>query len=249
MLTNDCAICIRAVDYSETSQVVTFFTRQTGKVAVMAKGSKRQKSPFGGPFEILSYGNVVFADSGRDKLATLVEFEPLVGMVNTAVLSADIFILNCCLLAAELVDVLTRDFDPHPGLFDGLLKFVHDVTARKISQAEIFTHLVLFQLCLLREIGLSPVLDHCANCKSPFSSRWREVYFSNSAKGLICQDCQGAFPEGIRIPTRTAQSFTDTKFLVSAEDREIRQVVDILIRYFTDMLGRPPRMAKYILNP
>ncbi|UCC23759.1 MAG: recombination protein O N-terminal domain-containing protein, partial [Planctomycetota bacterium] len=31
MLTKDLAICIRAVDYSETSQIVTFFTRANGK--------------------------------------------------------------------------------------------------------------------------------------------------------------------------------------------------------------------------
>ena len=46
MLTNDHGICIRAVDYSETSQVVTFFARQTGKVPLIAKGAKRQKSSF-----------------------------------------------------------------------------------------------------------------------------------------------------------------------------------------------------------
>ena len=118
MLTNDQAICIRTIDYSETSQVVTFFARQTGKVPVIAKGAKRQRSSFGGPIEIFSYGGVVFSDSGRDKLATLAEFEPVAGVANYSVLSADIFAMNCCLLAAELVNVLIKDYDPHPGLFD-----------------------------------------------------------------------------------------------------------------------------------
>jgi DNA repair protein RecO (recombination protein O) len=251
MLTNDYCVCIRAIDFSETSQVVTFFARQTGKVTAIAKGAKRQRSPFGGPVEIFSCGNVTFSDSGTDKLATLVEFEPLADIVNTSVLTSDIFILNCCLLAAELVNVLTRDYDPHPGLFDGLLKFLNDVTglkSRPAARTTVLAQLALFQLRLLKEIGLSPVFDHCANCKSPFGSRWREVYFSNIAKGLICQDCQGPFPDGIRITTQTAQCFADTKFLASAEDRTVRQAVDILIRYITDVLGRPPKMAKYILN-
>ncbi len=248
MLTNDYCVCIRAIDFSETSQVVTLFTRQTGKVTAMAKGAKRQKSPFGGPVEIFSCGNIAFSGSGADKLATLVEFEPLADIVNTSVLAGDIFVLNCGLFAAELVNVLTRDYDPHPGLFDGLLKLLHDVTEQKTSQNAVLAHLVLFQLCLLKEIGLSPVLDHCANCKKPFSNQWPEVYFGNTAKGLICQDCQGPFPDKIRITAQTAQCFTDTKFLASAEDREVRKVVDILIRYITDVLGRPPKMAKYILN-
>ncbi|MFQ6036643.1 MAG: DNA repair protein RecO, partial [Sedimentisphaerales bacterium] len=56
MLIKDTAICIRAVDYSETSQIVTFFTRATGKIRAIAKGSKRPKSAFDGPIEILSFG-------------------------------------------------------------------------------------------------------------------------------------------------------------------------------------------------
>ena len=251
MVVKDKAICIRTIDYSETSQVVTFFTRQTGKVTALAKGAKRHRSPFGGPVEIFSCGNVAFSDSGRDKLATLVEFEPLAGMVNTQALAGDIFVLNCCSLAAELVNILTKDYDPHPGLFDDLLKFLHDVTglnAPPAARSAVLAQLVLFQLCLLRKIGLSPVLDHCANCKSPFTARWPEAYFSNTAKGLICTDCQGTFPDRIKLAQQGAKCFVEVKSLASSGEREIRQVEDILMSYITDALGRPPKMAKYILN-
>jgi DNA repair protein RecO (recombination protein O) len=251
MLTNECAICVRAIDYSETSQVVTFFTKRTGRVTMIAKGAKRQRSPFGGPLEIFSYGSIVFSDSGRDKLATLVEFEPLAGVVNTSLLASDIFILNCCLFAAELVNVLTKDYDPHPGLFDGLLEFLRNVTADKAAppaRTTLLTQLVLFQLRLLREIGFSPVLECCVNCKIPFSTGWSEVYFSNSAKGLICRDCQGLFPDRIGLSLQAAGHLADIKSLALAGEPQIRQVEDILIHYIIDVLGRPPKMAKHILN-
>ena len=251
MLTNDHGICIRAVDYSETSQVVTFFARQTGKVPVIAKGAKRQKSSFGGPIEIFSYGDIVFSDSGRDKLATLAEFEPLAGMVNYPVLSADIFALNACLLAAELVNALVNDYDPHPGLFDSLLQFIHDASQERSSNDEhrkILANLIVFQQVLLTEIGLCPVLDYCVNCRNRFGSRWPETYFSNNARGLICRDCQGAFPDKIRLTAESAKCLSDSKLLASASQNTLKNVEDILIRYITDMLGRPPRMAKYILN-
>jgi len=268
-LTNDQAICIRVIDYSETSQVATFFTRQTGKVTVIAKGAKRSRWPFGGPIEVFSCGKMVFSDSGRDKLATLVEFEPLAGITDSSVLAADIFVLNCCLFAAELVNVLTKDYDPHPGLFDSVLKFLRDAGQTRPSPGGVLARLVLFQLELLREIGLYPVLEHCVNCRNPFSVRWPEVYFSNNAKGLICRDCQGPFPDKIRLTQQGAKCLADLLALAllwrgsaeahrakvnaelsaSAEDRAVRQVEDILISYITDTLGRPPKMAKYILNP
>jgi recombinational DNA repair protein (RecF pathway) len=109
-------------------------------------------------------------------------------------------------------------------------------------------HLVLFQLNLLTEIGLCPVLDCCVNCRNRFDVRWPEVYFSNHAKGLICRDCQGPFPDKIRLTAKAAQCLADAKLLALAPEPVLRDVEDILIRYITDVLGRPQKMAKYILN-
>ena len=71
MLTKDTAICVRTTDFSETSQILTLFTRAAGKISAIAKGSKRPKSAFDGPVEVFSYGRIVFSDSTKEKLATL----------------------------------------------------------------------------------------------------------------------------------------------------------------------------------
>ena len=125
----------------------------------------------------------------------------------------------------------------------------------RAGQDRMLALLVSFQLSLLREIGVYPVLDYCVNCRTPFSGRWPEVYFSNKANGLICRDCQGAFPDKMAITEEGAKCLGDLhkakgdiKSLSSADDRTIRQVENVLISYITDTLGRPPRMAKYILN-
>ena len=121
MLTKDLAICIRAIDYSETSQIVTFFAKAAGKIDAIAKGSKRPKSPFDGPIEVLSYGNIVFVDSAGEKLATLTEFQQQPTIIN---LHGNLFVLYACLFAAELMSNLTHDYDPHPELFDSFLEFL-----------------------------------------------------------------------------------------------------------------------------
>jgi DNA repair protein RecO (recombination protein O) len=250
MLTKDQAICIRVVDYSETSQVVTFFTRQNGKVGVIAKGAKRTPWPFGGPLEIFSCGTIAFSDSSRDKLATLVEFEPLAGIVDFSALTGNIFVLHCCLFACELANALTKDYDPHPGLFDSLLAFLGDITRCKTAGAGHgggLVPLIMFQLSVLREIGLCPVLDHCVNCKNPFSDQWPEVYFSNNVKGLICRDCQGPFPDKIALAGKAVKCLLNAESLALAQDPTLVQIEGFLINYITDVLGRPVKMAKYIL--
>jgi DNA repair protein RecO (recombination protein O) len=251
MLINDSAICVRAIDYSETSQVVTFFTRQTGKVTLMAKGSKRARSAFGGPIEIFSCGKAIFSDSGRDKMGTLVEFEHIAETPGSSAIAGDIGTLNCCLFAVELVNLLTTDFDPHPGLFDALLTFLNEVSKGKKNA---LAQLVIFQLKLLREIGLCPVFEFCVNCKNDFKSQSQQAplgvphgtYFSNHAKGLICRDCQGAFPDGIAITKKTVNCLANINSIASADEPTIEEIEGILISYFTDILGRAPKMAKYI---
>ncbi len=165
MLVKDTAICIRAIDYSETSQIITFFAKEAGKISAIAKGSKRPKSSFGGPFEIFSYGKIVFADSNKEKLATLTEFESAFGGADFSSLSANLFKLNCCLFGAELLNKLTHDYDPHPQLFDDFLQFLKNA-GEDSNNLNMLTLLILFQLSLLKETGLQPVLSHCVNCKS-----------------------------------------------------------------------------------
>jgi len=245
MLTKDQAICIRVVDYSETSQVVTFFTRLNGKVGVIAKGAKRTPWPFGGPLEMFSFGSIAFSDSSREKLATLIEFVPITGIVDSLVLAGDMFVLHCCLFVSELVNALTKDYDPHPGLFDGLLRFLGEIT--RIEKGRGLVPLIIFQLNVLREIGLSPVLDQCVNCRNPFSGKWHEVYFSSNAKGLICKDCQGPFPDKIVIAPNAIKCLLHAESLTLAQNPTLVQIEGFLINYITDALGRPVKMAKYII--
>jgi DNA repair protein RecO (recombination protein O) len=283
MLTKDTAICIRATDFSETSQILTLFTRRSGKISVIAKGSKRPKSAFDGPVEVFSHGKIVFSDSSKEKLATLTEFEQQPGFAN---LAGNLFALNCCLFAAELVNNLTDDYDPHPELFDSFLQFLQNANERRVSSIEHNRHserstaesrnlsltdpsavpgvtvrtgnerrdilalLILFQLTLLREIGLQPILNACANCKTSYGVRGtgHEFYFSSSANGLICRDCEASFPDKIRLTRNAANCLSNTKLLAEAQERTLNEIEKLLIHHFTEILHRPPKMAKYILK-
>jgi DNA repair protein RecO (recombination protein O) len=243
-LTKDTAVCIRVVDYSETSQIVTFFTRANGKVGTIAKGSKRPKSAFDGPIEMFSYGEIVFSDPAKEKLATLTEFQQH-GFTD---LASNLFAFNCCLFAAELLNKLTHENDPHPELFDSFLQFLHDVSEHR----DILPLLILFQLTLLREIGLTPILNACANCKTSIehraSSIEQQVYFSSSANGLICRDCEASFPDKIKLSKHAAACLNNLKLVADANEKTLREIEKILISHFTELLGHRPKMAKHILR-
>ena len=257
MLTKDLAICIRAIDYSETSQIVTFFTTATGKIDAIAKGSKRPKSPFDGPIEVLSHGNIVFIDSAGEKLATLTEFQQQPTLIN---LCNNLFVLYVCLFAAELMNNLTHDYDPHPELFDSFLEFLHNANEQHSTSDErrdILALLILFQLTLLREIGLQPILNHCVNCKTRHSTgrltaesrtTSHDIYFSSSANGLICRDCESSFPDKIRLTKEASTCLVSLKQIPGSSEKTLKEIEKVLIHHLTGLLGRRPKMAKHILR-
>ncbi len=258
MLIKDTAICIRAVDYSETSQIVTFFARAAGKISAIAKGSKRPKSAFDGPIEIFSYGKIVFSDSNKEKLATLTEFESACGGAGFTGLSNNLFTMNCCLFSAELLNNLTHDYDPHPQLFDDFLQFLQNAQENK-NKHQMLALLILFQLALLKEVGLQPILSYCVNCKTRYDIRKRgmmdegrktrdEVYFSSSANGLICRDCEASFPDKLRLTQTAANCLSNLKLLAESQEKTLIEIETVLVHHFTELLGRKPKMAKYILN-
>jgi DNA repair protein RecO (recombination protein O) len=248
MLTKDLAICIRAVDYSETSQILTFFARETGKIGVIAKGSKRPKSSFDGPIEILAHGEIVFTNSNKEKLATLTEFEQQPALLN---LRNNLFALYCCYFAAELVNGLTHDYDPHAELYESFLQFLRSADEQRAAtedQQEMLARLVLFQLALLNDVGLQPILTACVNCKTPYSANWPQSYFSSSANGLICRDCEMSFTDKSKLSKDVASCLGSFKRIPAATEQTLVQIEKVMIRHFTELLGRPPKMAKHILG-
>jgi DNA repair protein RecO (recombination protein O) len=258
MLSKDLAICIRAIDYSETSQIVTLFTRANGKISVIAKGSKRPKSAFDGPIEVFAHGEIVFSDPNKEKLATLTEFQQQSGFTH---LANNIFALNCCLFAVELLSNLTDDYDPHPELFDSFLQFLQNVDEQRTmnnEQRDITALLILFQLTLLKEVGLMPVLDTCVNCKTSIepatktagkhrvSSIEHQVYFSSTANGFICRDCENSFPDKIRLTKNAADCLSNLKLIADVDKKTLNEIEKVLIHHFTELIGKPPKMAKHV---
>ncbi len=253
MLIQDQAICVRAVDYSETSQVVTFYSRQHGKFAAMAKGAKRAKSSFGGPIERFAYGLVLASASESAQLATLREFEPRHDIV--AGLSRHVYASYCCLLATELLGKLTQEHDGHPKLYDSYLSLLQEVAQRALApredqgeiRNEVLALLIVFQLSLLAEIGLRPVFDRCVNCGFNYNSQWSRIYFSSFSNGLVCRDCEAAFLDRVEISQGVVASLADRRHLIGVPLSQLQAAEGVLIGHFTHLLHHRPRAAKFVL--
>src|SRR4029077_13354300 len=102
------AIVVRGSDWSETSRIVTAFTREYGRVRGLAKGGRRLQSGFEVSFDLLNVCHVVFLRRGSGGLdlfteAQLVERFPM--------LRKDLPALYGGYYVAELLADGTQDYD------------------------------------------------------------------------------------------------------------------------------------------
>ena len=136
--------------WRETSLVVEAFTREFGRVAVVARGAKRPTSQFRG---LLSpFNPIALSWSGRNEIKTLVRAEWLGGMQP---LRGDA--LLAAFYANELLVRLLARGDAHPQTFGSYVQLLQSLTRHARHDAALRT----FELDLLQDIGYEVPLDRC----------------------------------------------------------------------------------------
>ena len=106
-----------------------------------------------------------------------------------------------------------------------------------------------FEMVLLRELGYSPVLDHCAGCGGSLGET--ELAFSAAANGVLCRRCRGGQRDSRPLSPRTWRTLQDLAAPGEAWRRpwslEVRaEVRQLLGQYVTYLLGRRPRLLAYL---
>lgn len=237
----DLAVCLRTVSYSDTSQIVTLLTCEHGKIACMAKGSKRAKSAMDGAIEIFSFGPVVFTSPKEDGLTTLIEFSQ---QLRFRQLRQNLFALNSSLLAAELIESLTEMSDPHPEVFDIFVRFLDSIQTQKNTSEQLW-RLIVFEINLLREIGIAPIIDRCANCGGMFSNQWKYAYFSSEAKGLVCPGCENAFVDKFRLDIAAAAAMAHPENCDTPQAAALSTIHKSMLNHFAALLHRSLKTAVF----
>ena len=146
--TDEPAFVLHRYDWSETSLILDVFTRQHGRLALVAKGAKRPTSQLR-PV-LLPLQPLLLAWSGSGEVHTLKTAHWRGGHVmpvGEALLAGTYF-------NEMLMRLMARD-DPHPRLFDGYAQAVERLAQRGTPDTAV---LRAFELLLLREAGLLPEL-------------------------------------------------------------------------------------------
>lgn len=142
-------LVLRTRPLTETSLIVHWLTPEVGRLATVAKGARRPKSPFCGKLDLFYLAEFSFARSRRSDLHTLREVS-LRG-TNSA-LRQDLAYLRQASYCAALVEQTTEMDTPLPGVYELFLGLLEHLPKQSPQPQSI----IGFELKLLVVLGLQP---------------------------------------------------------------------------------------------
>ncbi len=241
------ALTLRTLDFSETSQVVAVFSRDAGRMSLLAKGSRRKHRGIQTGIDLFQLLEIVYLDrhGGLGLLAEWSVKEDFPG------LRRDLRRGYAAFYVAELLASLTEEHDPQPEVFDLACE-----TLALLCDAEhprVVVH--AFEARLLRLIGLLPRFDACASCGAALEEGG-ETAFAPGAGGALCGRCAPAAVERMTVSRGALAMLARLAATPSNRVERLRisgtiaaDVRKVLARVWLHILGREPEMLKYLGEP
>ncbi len=244
------AIVVRLVEFSETSLVVTLYTRDFGKIGALAKGARRPKNPFDFALDLLAVCRVVFLRKSSASLDLLTEAK-LERRFRSASRDLASWYAGCYL--AEVLAAFTDYGDPCPALFDAA-----NTTLQALDDGrDILSWTAWFEWALLQHTGHLPMLEACAVCGRSLPDS-KTTVFGMRAAGLLCPACR----LGQRPQVRLRQESIDWLKRLTSAVREPASAPEfleqhpvpgeahaVLSSFLAYQLGRPLRTASLLPRP
>ena len=178
-------IVLKTFSYGETSKIIRCYTKDFGKISLIAKGVKTSKTLQTGylePINCISI-NLYYNSKRQLQIFSKAEFDQPFLSIKTSIKK-----LSYSFAVIELIDKTVNGEESHHQLFDltkNILSAIND------NKGKINILFWFFQLKLLSLLGFKPNLFNCSNCQNSLNS-------ANFLSGeLFCIECSNS--AGIKL--------------------------------------------------
>lgn len=223
----------------EADLLITFFSREDGKIKGVARSAKKSKRRFGGIWETGYVIDIHYATSARSDLASINQASLV---APRAAGKPSLASTSALWLAMELASRFLPEAEANREKFDLLRRFVTAIHEERLTRA-----ILLF--FLLKWIGLSgylPDLTRCVKCGADSKSF---NIFSAGLGGLVCDNCspntgpsyslRPASPETLRM-------IMSGNVKCDISDKTFEDLLRFVFHYSMVLLGRPLEMESYL---
>ena len=176
----DHAVVLRTHQLGEADRIITFLTREHGKVRAVARGVRRATSKFGSRVEPFTHVDVQFA-TGRGSLEVIAQVEAL----HASRLGEDYRAFTAAEVLVETADrLVAEEHSPALQQYRLLLGALLALQRGELGASLVVNSYLLRALAIA---GYAVSTKECAGCGSP-DVRW----FSPQGGGGVCPGCRSS---------------------------------------------------------
>jgi DNA repair protein RecO (recombination protein O) len=240
------AIVLRTRSFGESDKIVSFLTRDFGKISGIAKGALRSKRRFVASLEPFTHVRLAFRTRRHDELC-FIESADIVRGARRLAFDLDRYAYSTYVV--ELVDSMVEGREAEAAIFE----FVESTLARIDADPDppAPEWLRAFEVKLLALAGLEPKLDGCARCqRAPAVEEARKFLFNPRTGTLLCDACA----DGAGMPV----SGTAVRYLLTLKNGatrasapaagEVRVILQAFISYHARRPLRSPALLREIIG-
>lgn len=161
MIVKTQAVVLQARKFRESSRIVTLYTREYGKIGVMARGVVRPKSKYGPSLQPMSYITVVIYRKEGRELQNLSVAEPV---ERFGVLTSSLERMTAGMAIVEIVNAVMHDEDRNEPLFDAVITALELLNREEADPSLVHAW---FLIQLATQLGYAIRTDTCGICDEP----------------------------------------------------------------------------------
>jgi DNA repair protein RecO (recombination protein O) len=170
------AVVLRTWPVHEADLIVSFFSRDHGRMKGIARAALKSRKRFGGALEPMTIARAWFAERPRQELVRLDQLEIIRSPLSAPVDHVRMMVLS---FFADVVDQALPEHDPQEAVFRLLISVLEQTTVEQP-----WMPLTYFQLWMTRLMGLLPDITHCTQCGEALKPG--ETSFNSYGDGLFC---------------------------------------------------------------
>ncbi|NQV42405.1 MAG: DNA repair protein RecO [Candidatus Marinimicrobia bacterium] len=198
------AVVLKTLNHGDTSKIITLYSREVGRLKLIAKGVRSPKSKAMGLFQPTRHIQVIYYAKSTSDLQLFKSGELVNGFFG---LEEDFDRLTLAQVMVELLDRSVEDEESHPRLFQLLVDSLSRLSNRKIASAEAYW---FFHTHLLNELGFQPHVGRCSVCRDALDEGGS---LGRGSSQLECVKCHQPGQDSIFVSgpvLKTIQTLSDT---------------------------------------
>ncbi len=177
------AVVLRTWPVHEADLIVSFFTRDYGRLRGVAKAALKSRKRFGGALEPMTLARAWFAERPRQELVRLDQLEIVRSPLSAPVDHTRMAVLS---FYAEVLDEILPERDPQDAVFRLLVAVLEQTSAVESEFVQPWMALTYFSLWMTRLMGLLPDTSRCMVCGEALALHAAEVSYSSATDGFFC---------------------------------------------------------------